>query len=219
MFIRPAVTGVAAIALLALPGCATRSTMLDAQWVNPEFAGQRSVRNVMVMAAIRDSTNRRLFEDRMVAALSSVGVKAVQSYNFIAADGPVSEEQLRRAVADAGVGHALVSRVINVTTEINVTPGMVMGPGWGPGWGWPGGWGHGWGGFAGYYNTMWATSIPPRVTTTQNVHADTRVFDARTAAVVWSAATTTSTGWDSVPQLIDQFVDVIVETMKKGAVI
>ena len=219
MFVRPAISAATAIFLLALSGCATRSTTLDAQWVNPEFAGQRSVRSVMVMSAIRDSTNRRLFEDRMVSVLSAAGVKAVQSYKFIPADGPVSEEQLRRAVADAGVEHALVSRVINVTTEVNVTPGMVMGPTWTPGWGWSGGWGPGWGGFAGYYNTMWTTSIPPRVTTTQNVHADTRVFDARTAAVVWSAATTTSTGWDSVPQLIDQFVDVIVQTMKKDAVI
>jgi len=219
MFVRPAISAATAVFLLALSGCATRSTTLDAQWVNPEFAGQRSVRSVMVMSAIRDSTNRRLFEDRMVSVLSAAGVKAVQSYKFIPADGPVSEEQLRRAVADAGVEHALVSRVINVTTEVNVTPGMVMGPTWTPGWGWSGGWGPGWGGFAGYYNTMWTTSIPPRVTTTQNVHADTRVFDARTAAVVWSAATTTSTGWDSVPQLIDQFVDVIVQTMKKDAVI
>ena len=219
MFVRPAISAATAIFLLALSGCATRSTTLDAQWVNPEFAGQRSVRSVMVMSAIRDSTNRRLFEDRMVSVLSAAGVKAVQSYKFIPADGPVSEEQLRRAVADAGAEHALVSRVINVTTEVNVTPGMVMGPTWTPGWGWSGGWGPGWGGFAGYYNTMWTTSIPPRVTTTQNVHADTRVFDARTAAVVWSAATTTSTGWDSVPQLIDQFVDVIVQTMKKDAVI
>jgi len=219
MFVRPAISAATAVFLLALSGCATRSTTLDAQWVNPEFAGQRSVRSVMVMSAIRDSTNRRLFEDRMVSVLSAAGVKAVQSYKFIPADGPVSEEQLRRAVADAGAEHALVSRVINVTTEVNVTPGMVMGPTWTPGWGWSGGWGPGWGGFAGYYNTMWTTSIPPRVTTTQNVHADTRVFDARTAAVVWSAATTTSTGWDSVPQLIDQFVDVIVQTMKKDAVI
>jgi len=219
MFFRPAISAATAIFLLALSGCATRSTTLDAQWVNPEFAGQRSVRSVMVMSAIRDSTNRRLFEDRMVSVLSAAGVKAVQSYKFIPADGPVSEEQLRRAVADAGAEHALVSRVINVTTEVNVTPGMVMGPTWTPGWGWSGGWGPGWGGFAGYYNTMWTTSIPPRVTTTQNVHADTRVFDARTAAVVWSAATTTSTGWDSVPQLIDQFVDLIVQTMKKDAVI
>ena len=219
MFFRPAISAATAIFLLALSGCATRSTTLDAQWVNPEFAGQRSVRSVMVMSAIRDSTNRRLFEDRMVSVLSAAGVKAVQSYKFIPADGPVSEEQLRRAVTDAGAEHALVSRVINVTTEVNVTPGMVMGPTWTPGWGWSGGWGPGWGGFAGYYNTMWTTSIPPRVTTTQNVHADTRVFDARTAAVVWSAATTTSTGWDSVPQLIDQFVDLIVQTMKKDAVI
>ncbi len=210
---------VCATAAVVAAGCATRATTLDAQWVNPEFAGKRSVRNVMVMSAIRDSTNRRLFEDRMVASLTAAGVKAVQSYKFIPNDGPITEDQLRGAVASAGVEHALVSRVINVTTQVNVSPGMVMGPAWGPGWGWGGGWGPGWGGFAGYYNTMWAPGIPPQVTTTQNIHADTRVFDAKTAAVVWSAATTTATGWDSVPQMIDQFVQLIVSTMAKDAVI
>jgi hypothetical protein len=219
MYLRFAAVAVTAVALAGLSGCATRSSTLDAQWVNPEFAGKRSVRDVMVMSSVRDSTNRRLFEDRMVAALGAAGVKAVQSYRFVPADGPVSEEQLRAAVAQAGTAHVLVSRIINVTTDVNVTPGMVMGPGWGPGWGWGSGWGPGWGGFAGYHNAMWTTTVPPRVTTTQRVHADTRVFDARTAGVVWSAATTTSTGWDSVPQLIDQFVELIVETMKKDAVI
>jgi hypothetical protein len=219
MFFRWFVVAAATVSMMALAGCATRATRVDAQWVNPAFAGQRSVRSVMVMAAIRDSTNRRMFEDRMVVALAAAGAKAVQSYKFIPGDGPVSEEQLRRAVADAGVGHALVSRIINVTTEVNVTPGMVMGPTWNSGWGWGSGWGPGWGGFAGYHNSMWVTSVPPRVTTTQNVHADTRVFDAGTAAVIWSAATTTSTGWDSLPQLIEQFVALIVETMQKDGVI
>ncbi len=214
---------IAGAVAIAAAGCATRATSLDAQWVNPEYAGKRSVRNVMVMAAVRDTTNRRVFEDRMVAALGAVGVKAVQSYQFLPESGPVTEEQLRRAVVNAGVNHAMVTRVINVTTEVNVSPGMVMGPAWGPGWGpgrgWGGGWGPGWGGMAGYYNTMWATSTPPQVTTTQNVHADTRVFDAQSAAVVWSAATTTATGWDTVPQMIDQFVQLIVSTMTKDAVI
>jgi hypothetical protein len=219
MFFRWFAVAAATVATIALAGCATPSTTLDARWVNPESAGQRSVRSVMVMAAIRDSTSRRNFEDRMVTALSASGVKAVPSYSFIPADGPVSEEQVRRAVADAGVGHALISRIINVTTEVNVTPGMVMGPTWTPGWGWSSGWGPGWSGFARYHNATWATSVPPRVTTTQNVHADSRVFDAGTAAVVWSAATTTSTGWDSVPQLIEQFVALIVETMKKDGII
>ena len=219
MFFRSFVVAAATVSMMALAGCATRATRVDAQWVNPEFAGQRSVRSVMVMAAVRDSTSRRNFEDRMVAMLSASGVKAVPSYNFIPADGPVSEDQLRRAVADAGAGHALITRIINVTTEVNVTPGMVMGPTWTPGWGWSSPWGPSWNGFARYHNATWATTVPPRVTTTQNVHADTRVFDAGNAAVVWSAATTTSTGWDSVPQLIEQFVALIVETMKKDGII
>lgn len=200
-------------------GCATSSTTLDAQWVNPEYVGKRPIRSMLVMAAVRDSTNRRISEDRMVAALGAVGVKAVQSYTLLPEDGPLTEDRLRRLVAEAGVSHAMVTRIINVSTQVNVSPGMVMGPAWGPGWGWGGGWGPGWGGMAGYHNAMWATSIPPQVTTTQNVHADTRVFDAKSAAVLWSAATTTSTGYNSVPQLIDQFVQLIVATMTKDGVI
>jgi len=211
---------VATATALALAACATPSTRLDAQWVNPQYAGQRTVGSVMVMSAVPDSTNRRIFEDRMVAALGAAGMKAVQSYKFIAEDGPVAEDRLRRAVAEAGVSHAMLSRIVNVNTQVNVSPGMVMGPGWGPGWGWGGGWGPGWGGFAGYQNAMWATSIPPTVTTTQNVHADTRVFDAKDANVLWSAATTTATGNNnSVAQLIDQFVQLIVVTMTKDGVI
>ena len=209
----------AAAAAVLLHGCATTATTLDAQWVNPQYAGKRTVRSVMVMSAVRDSTNRRIFEDRMVAALEAAGVKAVLSYKFIPDEGPVAEDRLRTAVKQAGVTHAMVTRIINVSTQVNVSPGMVMGPAWGPGWGWGGGWGPGWGGFAGYHNAMWATSIPPQVTTTQNVHADTRVFDASDADVLWSAATTTVTGYNSVTQLIDQFVRLIVGTMAKDGVI
>jgi hypothetical protein len=204
---------------LALAGCATTATKLDAQWVNPQIVGKRSVSNIMVMSAVRDSTNRRIFEDRMVAALQAAGVKAVQSYKFIPEEGPVGEERLRGVLRQAGVTHAMVMRIINVSTQVNVSPGMVMGPAWGPGWGWGGGWGPGWGGFVGYQNAMWATAIPPQVTTTQNVHSDTRVFDAADADVLWSAATTTATGYNSVTQLIDQFVQLIVGTMAKDGVI
>jgi hypothetical protein len=90
----------AASALLL--GCATPTT-LDAQWVNPEYAGKRPLRNVMVMGAVRDSSSRRIYEDRMVAALTALGVRAVPSYTVLPDDGPVTEERLRRAVADAGV--------------------------------------------------------------------------------------------------------------------
>jgi hypothetical protein len=208
-----------AVAAIVGTGCATRTTTLDAQWVNPELAGKKPVRSVLVLAAVRDATHRRLTEDRLAAALGATGVKAVASYTVLPQDGPVGEDRLRGAVKAAGVSHALVTRIMNVSTQVNVSPGMVMGPAWGPGWGWGGGWGPGWGGFAGYYNTMWATSIPPQVTTTQNVHADTRLLDAADAAVLWSAATTTEIGSGSVAQLIEQFVQVIVSTMQKDGVV
>lgn len=209
----------AAAAATIVMGCASTPTTIDAQWVDPQFAGKRAVRSLLVMSAVPDATNRRLFEDRMVAALGAAGVKALQSYKFIPEDGPVGEARLRAALTQAEVTHALVARIINVSTQVNVSPGMVMGPAWGPGWGWGGGWGPGWGGFAGYHNAMWATSIPPQVTTTQNVHSDTRVFDAKDATVLWSAATTTATGYSSVPQVIDQFVQLIVATLTKDGVI
>lgn len=207
----------AATSILVL-ACAIPATTLDAQWVNPDYAGKRAVRSVMVMAAVRDATNRRLYEDKMTAALTAVGVKAVQSYRLIPEDGQVSEERLRTAISGAGVTHAMVTRIINVSTQVNVSPGMVMGPAWGPGWGaWGPGWGGGWGGFHGYYNSVWAT--PPQVTTTQNVHADTRVFEASNATVLWSAATTTSLGYNTAREILDQFVQLIVTTMAKDGVI
>jgi len=219
MSIRLGHLAAAAAAAALLAGCATRATSIDARWVNPDLVGKRAVSSVLVVSAVRDSTNRRLFEDQMVAVLTAAGVKAEPSYKRIAEDGPISEDSLRRAVASAGVSHAMVTRIINVTTQVNVSPGMVMGPAWGPGWGWNAGWGPGWGGFAGYYNTMWATTIPPQVTTTQNVHADTRVFQATTATVVWSAATTTATGFSNAQQMIDQFVQLISTQLVKDGIV
>jgi hypothetical protein len=210
----------AAAAMVLVAGCATRATSIDARWVNPELVGKSAVTSVLVVSAVRDSTNRRLFEDQMVAALAAAGLKAEASYKRVPEDGPISEDILRRAVSSAGVSHAMVTRIINVSTDVIVTPGMVMGPAWGPGWGYRDPWGPGWAGAASYRNSMWATSVPPQVTVNQNVHADTRLFEAEGATVLWSAATTTaavSTG--SVPAMINQFIEVIVSTMKEDGVI
>lgn len=209
----------AAAAAVVLAGCATRATTIDAQWINPSLTGKRELRNVLVLGALRDTTQRRMLEDRMVDALAAAGVKAVASYKFLPDGGQFSEEQLRKAVAAAGASHVLASNITGMTTDVRITPGMVSGPGWGPGRGWPSTMGPGWGGFATYHNTAWARSTAPDVRTTQNVHGDTRVFDVAKSEVVWSAATTTATGWDSVPQLMDQFVRLIVDTLKQDGVI
>jgi hypothetical protein len=204
-------------------GCATRATTIDAQWVSPSVASRGQVQDVLVVAALRDATQRRMLEDRLVEAFAAAGVRASASYKFLAEGAPVSETQLRKAVADAAASYVLMGSISGVTTDVRVTQGMVMGPSWGPGWG-PGMgrptvMGPGWGGMTAHYGASWGHSITSEVRTTQNVHGDTRLFETRSSEVVWSAATTTSRGWDSVPSMIGQFANLIVDALRKDSVI
>ena len=204
---------------LVTAGCATNPTSINAQWASPSIAGGAKVQNVLVIAALRDSTQRRMLEDRMVADLGAAGVKASPSHRVIPDGAEVSEDQLRQAVTGAGASHVLITSISGQTTDVRITPGMVTGPGWGPGWNRTSPMGPSWGGMSRYYNTSWARSTPPEVRTTQNLHGDTRLFDVAASEVVWSTATTTVTNRGNVPTLIDGFVRLIVETLQKDGLI
>ena len=219
MFARFVASLVAVIAALVVAGCASNPTSINAQWVSPSIAGAAKVQNVLVIAALRDSTQRRLLEDRMVEALGAAGVKAAQSHPLIGDAAELSEEQLRKVVADAGASHVLISSISGMTTDVRVTPGMVTGPGWGPGWSRTSPMGPGWRGMSSYYNSAWARSTPPEVRTTQNLHGDTRLFDVAASEVVWSTATTTVISRGNVTSQIDGFVRLIVETLKQDSLI
>jgi hypothetical protein len=210
---------VVVIAALAAAGCATNPTSIEAQWVSPSVADASSVQNVLVIAALRDSTQRRMLEDRMVEALGAAGVKAAPSHRYLADSAQLSEDQLREAAAGAGASHVLISSISGMTTDVRVTPGMVTGPAWGPGWGRTATMGPSWRGMSNYYGTAWARSISPDVHTTQRLHGDTRLFDIASSEVVWSTATTTVTSRGNVPTLVDGFVRRIVDTLKKDSLI
>jgi hypothetical protein len=219
MISRSFVCFVAAVAAALVAGCATNATSIDARWASPSLATREKPRSVLVVAALRDATQRRILEDRMVEALGGAGVRATPSHRLLADSAQVTESALRTAAAGADASHVLVSSISGVSTEVRVTPGMVMGPGWGPGRGWNTPMGPAWGGMANYHSMAWGRSIPPDVRTTQNLHGDTRLFDVKSSEVVWSAATTTATGWDSVPAMIEQFARLIVDNLKSDAVI
>lgn len=203
----------AALALLAataLAGCAA-PTVLNTQWMNPQAAGKPPMRSILVMGITRDPTNRRVFEDQMVAQLAARGVRAVPSYQFAPAAGAVEQVQLEQAVKQAGVAGVLLTRVVNVSEQVNVSPGMVMGPPMG----------YGFGGFYGFYGGMWATSyvVPPTVYTTQHVAADTRLFETANFTLLWSGSTTTTPTGSSVESLFQQFSQLIVGALAKDGLV
>ena len=195
----------------ALLGACAAPTVLNTQWANPQFAGKPPLRSVLVMGITKDPTNRRIFEDQMVAQLQTRGVQAVPSYRFAPDAGAVEQVKLEQAVKEAGVAGVLLTRVVNVTEQVNVTPGMVMGPPMG----------YGFGGFYGYYGGMWATSyyMPPTVYTTQHVAADTRLFDTAGYTLLWSASTTTTPSGGSLESMLQQFSQLIVGAMAKDGLV
>jgi hypothetical protein len=198
------------IAALVLAACAA-PTVLNAQWMNPQFAGKPPLRSIMVLGITKDPTNRRNFEDQMVAQLATRGVKAVPSYRFAPDAGAVEQVKLEQAVKEAGVSGVLLSRVVNIAEQVKVAPGAYMGPPMG----------YGFGGFYGYYGGMWASSyyMPPTVYTEQHVAVDTRLFETASYTLVWSASTTTTPSGGSVNSLFEQFSKLIVDSMAKDGIV
>jgi hypothetical protein len=196
---------------VCLLGACAAPTVLNTQWANPQFAGKPPMRSILVLGITKDPTNRRLFEDQMVAQLATRGVSAVPSYRFAPDAGAVEQTKLEQAVRQSGVSGVLLTRVVNVSEQVNVTPGVVMGPPMG----------YGFGGFYGFYGGMWATSyyVPPTVYTTQHVAADTRLFETANYTLVWSGSTTTTPSGGSIGSMFEQFSKLIVDAMAKDGLV
>lgn len=193
-----------------LAGCAA-PTVLNTQWVNPQAAGKPPMRSILVMGILADPNNRRNFEDQMVAELATRGVKAVPSYRFAPNAGTVEQVKLEQAVKEAGVSGVLLTRVVNVSEQVNVTPAMVVGPPMG----------YGFGGFYGFYGGMWASSyvVPPTIYTTQHISADTRLFETGGYTLLWSGSTTTTPTGANVQSTMQQFSQLIVGALAKDGLV
>ena len=196
---------------VCLLGACAAPTVLNTQWANPQFVGKPPMRSILVLGITKDPTNRRLFEDQMVAQLATRGVSAVPSYRFAPDAGAVEQTKLEQAVRQSGVSGVLLTRVVNVSEQVNVTPGVVMGPPMG----------YGFGGFYGFYGGMWASSyyVPPTVYTTQHVAADTRLFETANYTLVWSGSTSTTPSGGSIGSMFEQFSKLIVDAMAKDGLV
>ncbi len=197
-------------ALLVVTACAG-PTVVNSQWTDPQFRA-KPIQSIVVVGVTQDTTNRRVYEDAMVALLVARGVKALPSYTFAPAPGPVTPEVMQKALTDFGAKGVLLTQVVNVSQSVQVTPGMNTMPT------------RGFGGFNSFYGGMWAGSFqaPPTITVRDNVVADTRLFEAKDFAVVWSASTTTTTATNTsgtTAAVLQQFATLIADRLAKDGMI
>lgn len=163
-------------ALLIVSACSS-TTVVD-QWQSPDFKGG-PFKRILVVGVTSQATIRRIFEDEFVRQLRSRGTDAVASYTLISEDGQVERPRLERAVKEASADGVIVTRVVKVEQKTQVVPGTPAFPGFGTDiYGFYGtGWGGVWTGYA----------SPPAVFQYDEVKAETKLFDARSAALVWAA--------------------------------
>lgn len=101
-----------ALAAVALALAACASTRPVHEWRNEAFAG--SVDKILVIAAIKRSTQRRVFEDEFVGALSARGVTAVAGYTLITSSADLTREQVENAIRGQDIDAVLVTRLLGV---------------------------------------------------------------------------------------------------------
>lgn len=166
----------AASVFALLAACA--STTIVEQWQSPDYKGG-PFKRVLVVGISKEATVRRIFEDEFVRQLRARGTDAVAGYTLIPEDGQVDRPRLERAVKEAGADGVIVTRVVKVEQKTQVVPGTPAFPGFGTDiYGFYGtGWGGVWTGYA----------SPPAVFQYEEVQAETKLFDARNAQLVWAA--------------------------------
>ncbi len=198
----------AGLALAALAACAG-PTQLEGRWSSPDAAGYR-IGTVLAVVAVQDSGSRRMVEDRMVAALAAKGVKAQPGYRWLTGASPPPEAELDRAVTASGADSVLMISPGKVSSETVITPGAYVG---GP----PmiGGYG-----YYGYYRSVMApVYIPPSAQTVRSISSETRVFDARSKALLWSGTARTELTGSSVDEVATQFASLIVGALAEDRLI
>lgn len=108
-------------ALLIVLTTSCSSTQITSSWRDPDkqiHAGDW--KKVLVVALLRNETNRRRAEDEMVKYLHG---KGVTSYQYLGEDfNPKNEEALRNKIKDDGFDAAITMRLIDVEKEKVFTP-------------------------------------------------------------------------------------------------
>jgi hypothetical protein len=156
---------------LVAAGCA--STTIQDTWKDPAFNGPK-FQQVLVFGVSRSDSTRRIFEDGFVSALQGAGAKGAPAYPVLPKVGPITNGELAQAIAQTQSDCVLVTRLLRVEKDVNVSPGYVS----------PGFYGRG---FGGWYGGAWG--VEPNVRVNDVLTLESTLWDARVDKPVWSGTT------------------------------
>lgn len=162
------------VAALALAGCAT--TKLDAQWVDPQFAGRSLAGSrILVVCDAADLALKRICQERMAAEVVALGATAVPGPDSGSSDAYLG------AARSAGARALLVTSVAPDANVVSGGPQISFGLG-----------GFNWGGGGSSVGGGVGVSMPVGGARVQTAYgANTSLTDVATGKLMWTGKAST----------------------------
>lgn len=164
---------------LILAGCAT--TKFGETWKDPSYQGPK-LNHILVVAVVKDTVEKRIFEDEFTKELLKDGVNARSSYKYLSGNTMKAEkEEIVAAIEQTGADGVLVVQLKAVNKQDQYVPPNID---WVPG--------PSYFGYYGYYGTAYeAVYTPSVVTTDKYVTLQSRLFAVEGAQLIWATDTIT----------------------------
>jgi hypothetical protein len=196
-------TALAATALLIVSACSTAE--VKDTWTAPDLS-KISYKNVLVIAATKDGTARRTFEDAVIAAVPNANIHITPSYVFLAGKDVSDAAGISAALKTAGFDAVVTMRLISDRQELNVNSTG----------GYYGAYPMGYRSFGGYYGgyAMGGTTV----TTDRILQIETNIYEFPSEKLVWSAVIE-STSPGNLKQMATDAVAAIRQQMIKQQLI
>ncbi|MDN3677801.1 hypothetical protein QWY90_10820 [Flavobacterium paronense] len=176
------------------------STQIISSWRDPDKQiHSGDWKKVLVVALLRNETNRRRAEDEMVKYLHA---KGITSYSYLGENfNPKNEEALRNKIKNDGFDAAITMRLIDVDKEKIYTPEQhYMYPVY-------------YRDFSHYYYRSWGYySTPGYYTITKKFIIETVIYSIPDDKIIWSGITETYDP-DGVEKLTDEIACAIHKKM------
>jgi len=183
------------ICLVFLNACAT--TQFDSVWKDETYQGS-PLKKVLIIGVAKKPEIRRYFEEIFAQQLKNRGVDALPSNIVLPESGMLKKETIITKVNELKIDSVLVTKLVDVKDvgTYETSPTYVSG-----------------GGYYGYYSQSYQT-----VSLGRNVVLITRIFDANSEKLIWSALSETVLE-GSPESVIDSFIPAIMKQLEEGKLI
>jgi hypothetical protein len=201
-----------AAALVA--GCATQPvTTVEVTWVSPQLS-QTPLKKLLIITVANSEFVQVAFQDHMAAQLKARGVNAVASHRYFTHYTEAEKARFKQSIDESDADSVMLARVTNTAEASSQDRGTIIGPAGVP--------------FAGAsgINGAYALYVYPAAYSgrpdgsMRTVTAETSIFALKGEKLIWSARTrTTNANATTGEHLAPQYIDVILEAMKKDKVL